>query len=50
MKKEIKDYLDNICKNCLKFNHRCIKDDPYIGLCAENDKEELIEDYIKERS
>lgn len=46
--KDIKDmtdeeYLKMICKNCLKANKKCIKNDPYIGLCAENDSEELLE-------
>lgn len=38
-----KKWLKSICKNCLKANGYCIKDDPYIGLCAENDREELLE-------
>ena len=45
--KQIKRYLKSICKNCLKHNHRCIKDDDYLGLCAINDKIELIEDFLK---
>jgi len=40
-----KKWLKSICKNCLKANGECIKDDAYIGLCAENDKEELLECY-----
>lgn len=35
--------LREICKNCLEANGYCIKDYGYIGLCAKNDKEELIE-------
>ena len=36
--------LRDICKNCLSANGQCIKNEPaYIGLCAKNDKEELIE-------
>ena len=38
-----KEYLQLICRNCKKANKRCIKDEPYIGWCAENDKEELLE-------
>ena len=44
-----KEWLEFICKNCLKANGYCIKNDPYIGLCAENDKEELLEAYRKRR-
>ena len=44
---KIKRYLKSICKNCLKHNHRCIKDDDYLGLCAKNDMNELIEDFLK---
>lgn len=44
-----KEWLDSICKNCLKANGYCIKDDPYIGLCAKNDKEELLE-YYREKN
>lgn len=36
------EYLKLICKNCKKGNGYCIKDQPYIGLCAELDKEELL--------
>lgn len=37
------EYLEMICKNCLKANGECIKKGIYIGLCAENDREELLE-------
>lgn len=35
--------LKKICKNCKRANGRCIIDEPYIGLCAVTDREELIE-------
>lgn len=38
-----KRHLNLICKRCKKANGRCIKMDPYVGLCAENDAEELLE-------
>lgn len=37
------ELLKRICENCIKGNGFCIKDLPYIGLCAENDREELLE-------
>ena len=27
----------------MHHNGRCVKDEPYVGLCAKNDKQELIE-------
>ena len=46
---DIEEYLKLICKKCLKANGCCIKNsNAYIGLCAENDREELIELYEKE--
>ena len=44
---EFEERLKRICKRCKKANGRCIADDPYIGLCAKNDKEELIEIFQK---
>lgn len=38
-------FLKQICIECKKANGHCIKNDDYIGLCAENDKQELIEYY-----
>jgi len=38
-----KKWLESICLNCLEANGECIKDDAYIGLCAENDRDELLE-------
>lgn len=43
MTKQEKAYLKHVCKNCKLANKRCIKNDIYIGLCSENDSEELIE-------
>ena len=43
MTKKEKAYLKRICKRCIKANGRCIKDDPYIGLCAETDAEALLD-------
>ena len=40
---DIEKYLKMICRNCKKANGCCIKDEPYIGLCAKNDREEHIE-------
>lgn len=40
--------LLKICENCIKANGYCIKDEAYIGLCAQNDKEELIEIWNEE--
>lgn len=40
--KNVEDYLKSICDSCIKANERCIKEDPYIGLCAVNDREEII--------
>ncbi len=40
---DVEEYLRMICRNCKKANKKCIKDDIYIGLCAKNDREELIE-------
>lgn len=47
MKESANEWLNSICKNCIKANGYCIKDDPYIGLCAKNDRDELLE--IKKR-
>ena len=41
--------LNRICKRCKRANKRCIKNDAYIGLCVENDKEILIE-ILKEKN
>lgn len=38
-----KKWLESICRNCLEANGECIKDDPYIGFCAENDRDELLD-------
>ena len=43
-----KYYLIAICCNCLKGNGRCIKDDPYIGLCSLNDTAELLELFFRD--
>lgn len=43
MTRKEKAYLRSICKRCKKANGRCIKYDPYVGLCAETDAEELLE-------
>ncbi len=42
MTKEEKKYLKSICERCKKENGRCIKYDPYIGLCADTDAKELL--------
>lgn len=42
-------WLRSICKKCKEANGYCIKNDAYIGLCAENDKEELLEFYREKR-
>ena len=48
--KAAKKYLKKVCEKCRKANNGdCIKDDVYIGLCAENDTEELLEFYKEYR-
>lgn len=38
-----KKYLKKICERCKKAYGKCIKYDPYIGLCAETDVQDLID-------
>lgn len=52
--KKEKRLLKKICKRCKKRNRKecyteCIKDDAYIGLCAENDDVEIIETYREKK-
>ena len=47
---DIEEYLEQICKNCEKANGCCIINEPYIGLCAKADREELVELYEKRRT
>lgn len=44
-----KPNLFAICKRCLKRNKRCVKDEPYIGWCASNDRYELLSMYRERR-
>lgn len=41
--------LSAICKRCLRRNGMCIKDYAYIGWCANNDREELIQMWKEKR-
>lgn len=43
MTKEVNKWLESICRKCIEANGKCIIDDVYFGLCAENDRDELLE-------
>lgn len=45
-----KKKFSGMCKRCIRGNGFCIKDVPYIGLCALNDRKELIEIWMRRRN
>ena len=46
-KRKISRIIRRTCRRCLRANGECIRHMAYIGLCAKEDKEELLEEVQK---